>query len=210
MERSGEQADTPPSANEPRPEYDDATNPVSLPNRMYAAPLAWLVPGLGHWIQGRRKKAVLLFACIMGLFLYGCLLGSDSEHGPARCVYRPIHKADQRLFYHPFQHGIGIPAIMMELQHLRVSDGKLPLFNGMMSPPPRENEVPGPTLDEIIRKNPDRFELGTLYTVVAGLLNLLAIMDVIEGPVFIGRRRKIKSHAANKNSGETPDEKKNA
>lgn len=190
--KPSKQADASPSKDDSSPEYEDAAIPVSLPNRTYAVPLAWLVPGLGHWIQGRRPKAVLLFTCIMGLFLYGCILGSDSEHGFARCVFRPLHKADQRLFYHPFQHGIGIPAIIMETQTFRVRNGQEPLCNGLMSPPPRENEVPGPTLDEIIRKNPDRFELGTLYTAVAGLLNLLAIMDVIEGPVFIGRRRKAK------------------
>ena len=30
-----------------------------------------------------------------------------------------------------------------------------------------------------------RFELGTLYTMVAGLLNVLAIYDAYAGPVFV-------------------------
>lgn len=36
--------------------------------------LAWLVPGLGHWIVGRRRKALLFFGVISATFLAGVLL----------------------------------------------------------------------------------------------------------------------------------------
>ena len=36
--------------------------------------LAWLVPGLGHWIIGRRAKAILFFATITVTFTVGILL----------------------------------------------------------------------------------------------------------------------------------------
>ena len=54
------------------------TNPenppeIKLKDPALAAFLAWLVPGLGHWYQGRRAKAVLFFVCIMGIFGYGHL-----------------------------------------------------------------------------------------------------------------------------------------
>ena len=32
---------------------------------------AWLVPGLGHFILGRRWRALILFACILAMFLLG-------------------------------------------------------------------------------------------------------------------------------------------
>ena len=35
--------------------------PVPLKNRYLAGLLAWMVPGLGHWYQGRRAKAVPVF-----------------------------------------------------------------------------------------------------------------------------------------------------
>ncbi len=37
-----------------------------------------------------------------------------------------------------------------------------------------------------------KFELGTLYTMVAGLLNVLAIYDAYAGPVFISPEEKRK------------------
>ena len=43
---------------------------IDLKDPALAALLAWLIPGLGHWYQGRRAKAVLFFVCIMGLFAY--------------------------------------------------------------------------------------------------------------------------------------------
>ncbi len=36
---------------------------------------AWVVPGLGHWIQGKKKRAALFFGCVAALFWTGVLLG---------------------------------------------------------------------------------------------------------------------------------------
>jgi hypothetical protein len=48
--------------------------PVS-PERTVAGILgAWLVPGLGHWIIGRRAKALLYFGAITATFLAGTAL----------------------------------------------------------------------------------------------------------------------------------------
>jgi Family of unknown function (DUF6677) len=32
---------------------------------------AWLVPGLGHFLQGRRWRALVLFLAIMAMFVFG-------------------------------------------------------------------------------------------------------------------------------------------
>jgi hypothetical protein len=40
------------------------------------------------------------------------------------------------------------------------------------------------------RRIKGRFELGTLYTMVAGLLNVLVIYDAYAGPVFLTREQK--------------------
>ena len=52
---------------------------IDLKDPGLAAFLAWLVPGLGHWYQGRRAKAALYFVCIIGLFAYGLYLSSSNE-----------------------------------------------------------------------------------------------------------------------------------
>jgi len=37
--------------------------------------LAWLVPGAGHWFLGRRIRAAILFVVIQGLFWWGVGIG---------------------------------------------------------------------------------------------------------------------------------------
>ncbi|MCI0498729.1 MAG: hypothetical protein L0Y36_03475 [Planctomycetales bacterium] len=37
---------------------------------------AWIVPGAGHWLIRERKRAVILFAVITGLFVTGLYIGS--------------------------------------------------------------------------------------------------------------------------------------
>ena len=58
---------SPPSAVHPRT--------LDLKNRLLAAVLALLVPGLGHLYQGRTFKAVVYSVCILGLFFTGQALG---------------------------------------------------------------------------------------------------------------------------------------
>ena len=38
---------------------------------------SWLVPGLGHWMLGRRWRALILFASIVTLFLFGLLMKGE-------------------------------------------------------------------------------------------------------------------------------------
>jgi hypothetical protein len=38
---------------------------------------AWLVPGFGHWLLGRRWRALILFATIVGMFLLGIAMRGE-------------------------------------------------------------------------------------------------------------------------------------
>lgn len=49
---------------------------VTLKNPMIAALLAYLIPGAGHWYQGRRFKATIYSVCILSLFIWGMILGN--------------------------------------------------------------------------------------------------------------------------------------
>jgi hypothetical protein len=74
---------------------------------------------------------------------------------------------------------------------------KKPLWGGFMRPPVNEQRqsedrtdpqhmVTHP--DELAQWNYDRgeyFEIGTVFTVIAGLLNILAIYDAYGGPLVI-------------------------
>ncbi len=37
--------------------------------------ISWLIPGLGHYLLGRKKEAVVLFLSIVYFFVLGLLLG---------------------------------------------------------------------------------------------------------------------------------------
>lgn len=45
------------------------------PSMLLAA--AWLIPGLGHWILGRRTRALVFFAVIACAFITGVLLNGE-------------------------------------------------------------------------------------------------------------------------------------
>ncbi len=48
---------------------------VSLKNPLLAAVLALVIPGAGHWYQGRKFKSVIFFCGILSLHFWGTFLG---------------------------------------------------------------------------------------------------------------------------------------
>lgn len=164
---------------------------IQLKDPILAAFLAWLIPGLGHLYQGRTAKAVLFFVCLMGTFVYGCYLGSNKEVGPARVVYLAWNDEDMRLPY-LCQAGMGLPALPALIQANRARNNRTPNWGGFMAPPrPVDAMDPTagalrdqPSLDDLNFRLREYFELGTVYTMIAGLLNILVIYDAWGGPVF--------------------------
>ena len=179
-----------------KPSGAEEAHSIDLKDPAMAALLAWLVPGLGHFYQGRTAKAALFFVCVMGTFVYGLYLGGSKELGWGRTVYFSWRTVDKRLPY-LCQLGIGIPAMPALVQANRVRDGKPPLLDGFMAPPelapdptdPGDQNAPY-TLDTLHAKLHRFFEFGTVYTMVAGLLNILAIYDAWGGPVFTEKAKK--------------------
>jgi Family of unknown function (DUF6677) len=179
-------SDAAPAPDEPKSDIEK----VPLKDPALAAFLAWLIPGLGHWYQGRRAKAVLFFICIMGTFVYGLYLGSSNETGWGRVVYFSWKPQDKRLYY-LCQVGVGLPAMPALVQAIRVRNGNAP-FGRFMAPPALAG-AGGPafaigepsrlTLSELIRRLGRYFELGTIFTSIAGLLNIVVIFDAYAGPV---------------------------
>jgi hypothetical protein len=153
--------------------------PLYLKDPPWAAFLAWLLPGLGHWYQGRKSKAALFFICIMGLFVYGLYLGGSPKLGWGRVVY---FAGRDRLPY-VCQIGIGAPALPALFQALLVSNNKQPWCKGFMAPPAAVGDDQHPDLHRLNKELHSYWELGTVYTMVAGLLNILAVFDAAYGPV---------------------------
>ena len=146
---------------------------IDLREPSFAALLAWLIPGLGHLYQRRYAKGVLFLVCILSTYFFGLALGEG------KVVYASWNQVERRWQF-PLQLGVGLPAAPAVVQSLAVRrGGDVPLFGGLMDPPRSQDE-----LSEWHNTLNIRFELGTLYTMIAGLLNILAIWDAYAGPVI--------------------------
>jgi hypothetical protein len=170
----------------------EAASKINLRNPVIAGVLTWLLPGLGHFYQGRYQKSLLFFLCIVPAFVVGCFLGSGAEIGTARNVYYSWRQQDKRLFF-VAQACIGLAALPAVLQAVWVNSGDPPPLGRFMAPPQiDEGDKTGvaPTLAEIAQQLHFLFELGTYITVIAGLMNLLAIFDAIDGPLIYVQDKK--------------------
>lgn len=156
----------------------EPTLEIDLRNPTVAALLAWAWPGAGHLYQRRYAKGILFMACILGTYFFGLALAEG------KVVYAAWSKVERRWQFIP-QVAVGLPAAPAVVQALAVRrDGKA-LWNGFMAPPQGANdEERANQLSEWHKKLNIRFELGTLYTMIAGLLNILAIWDAGCGPVI--------------------------
>lgn len=131
-----------------------------------AAVLAWLIPGLGHLYAGYPIKGAAALVLLFGMHVAGLVVSRgdcvslDQEHG------------------HPYafvaQLGAGLPTGVA----LAYAHGKLP-----WQPPPLEVHDP-----EYVDRLPD-VDAGLLFTMVAGLLNLLLIHDLLCGVPGAALRR---------------------
>ncbi len=144
---------------------------IDLKDPLIAGVLAWLVPGLGHLYQQRTRKGLLFMVSILGIFFYGLFI-SDG-----RAVYASWVDGDKRLPY-LCQVGVGLPALPALVQTYLVRRGSEPLLGGVMAPPRDMAQ-----LNDWWKQLHRYFELGTVYTMIAGLLNVLAIYDAYAGPV---------------------------
>jgi hypothetical protein len=150
---------------------------IDLKNRYLAAILAFLFPGAGHFYQGRSNKAGCFCTCILGLFVIGMILSGG------KCVYASWGGGDYRWHY-ILQAGIGLPAAPAAIQWYYREEGNrkeqgLPILKRWMSAPRMSRDE----LNTWHRETSAGFDLGTLYTMVAGLLNILVVFDAFGGPL---------------------------
>jgi hypothetical protein len=174
---------------------------IDLKDPALAALLAWLVPGLGHWYQGRKAKAVLYFVAIVGIFEFGVFLGGGSyvdaegreqKLGYGRAAYFSLRDGDVQLL-RLSQIGIGLPALPALVQANRMRNHQKVWWGGFMAPPRLPSAGGGgvdpnldqPTPQDLHRRLNRYFELATFFAMVGGLLNVLAIYDAAAGPVPI-------------------------
>jgi hypothetical protein len=188
---------------------------VDLRNRPLAAFLAWLVPGAGHMYQRRYAKGSLFMVCILSIWMLGFALGGG------HVVYASWVPGDKRWHY-ILQAGVGaaaLPALVQGDRMRRQTDpltgetlpGYEPIWGGFMAPPHRP--VVEDRTDEVsawFAIHGAGYEMGTWYTMIAGLLNILVIYDAYAGPlaVPISGKRKESDEEKDQEGGEAgpPDQ----
>lgn len=177
---------------------EQVAHKIDLKDPTLAALLAWLVPGAGHLYQGRYGKAVLYLVCILGMFAWGLYLGGG------HCVYFQWDPPSMRRYSYLCQVGAGLPALPAVVGTFRANQDMttLPGLNQPYYMPPRpmdredrklsylawrgEGEIARSEYDEWSSKWHRQFELGTVLTMIAGLLNILAVYDAWQGPAHGG------------------------
>lgn len=187
--------------------------PAPPPLDPLAGLLSYLIPGLGQIYQGRVAKGLLFFVGLYTLFFYGMWMGQwrnvwlpDVRDLPDVVVFgQKLEGGLKAVWTRPQflgQFWIGIaawPAIVQFAQYDKTQD-RGPVF-GKFQRAPSEEE-----LNDIQRRASKRWDLGWVYTVIAGVLNLLVIYDALAGPMFRDPSRESEPGGAEAPAGTTATE----
>jgi hypothetical protein len=142
---------------------------------------------------------VLFFVCIYGLFYYGQWMGHWRnvwlpDVSKQQNVQLPILGADlpgpaKALYYRPqfaAQFWVGVAVWPAMIQYAATDPpadpddqpNPAPVIGRLMQAPTEAE------LNALQRDGDKRWDLGWVYTVIAGVLNLLVIYDALAGPMF--------------------------
>jgi hypothetical protein len=172
------------------------------PSDPLAAFLSYLIPGLGQIYQGRVGKGLMFFVCLYALFFYGMYLGSgsvtinDVTYTVPSNVYLPDTAAQNNplslpplaanLYNRPqflgqFWMGIAAwPALVQYFTSDKDHPDKVhPLLGSFGRTPTQE------ALNALNTSRDKLVDLGWVYTVIAGVLNIMVIYDALAGPAFL-------------------------
>ena len=133
-----------------------------------AALLAWILPGLGHASLGDRRRGLFVGGGVLGLFLAGLLVGGLDV----------VDRREDHLWFLA-QAGAGPVAWVADFANANlVASGR---FGELLEAPhpdpmaPRGTMVRVSSLKSLAHPN----EMGTLFAAMAGLMNVVAVLDAL-------------------------------
>ncbi|MGL6072977.1 MAG: DUF6677 family protein [Fimbriiglobus sp.] len=195
------------SAPQPPTPRPTPPSPAARPLDFTAALFSYFLPGLGQVLQGRIGKGVLFFVCIYSLFFYGFWLGKmknvwipessrvpearlQVSFGNVRFLDVTLGGIAKSVWNRPqfaSQFWMGV-AVWPALAQYVVSE-PAPIDDPQKEVPPMavlKDYMQAPTeakFNDFQRAGDKTWDLAWIYTVIAGVLNLLVIYDALAGPV---------------------------
>jgi len=164
-------------ANEPR---------VGVVSPPLVAIASWLLPGAGYWLLGQRGRALAVGIPILALFVLGLLIAG------VRVLEVPGYDASgQRIMISAYEEGnrqaagsrwVMLAAPFSEIRNKpwsvpQVLTGPVSILAGAWSVYEATPDTDGQNESRAPRSHSRINEIGSLYLSVAGLLNLMAIID---------------------------------
>lgn len=166
------------------------------------AAAGWAVPGLGYWLIGERARAVTVFVVIVALFLAGILIAGIrvidvpgyADDGKPVMVASRTDGAGNVVQYRSSQPGARwvatdpgarwvlkgnpIPELLNKPWYIgQILAGPITLVASKYSIDLSKPVGEDPGVAGAPKAHVRIAEIGTLYTAVAGMLNLLVIID---------------------------------
>src|SRR6516225_10302563 len=175
-----------------------SARPTAMPNSAVkrsfsplAGLLSYLVPGLGQIVQGRVTKGLFFMVSLYGMFFGGMCLGAwknvyipDSFHDNPLPIAKKLPPVVSDLYNRPQflgQFWIGVAAWPAIFQYNHVT---LPFADADPNWRNFQQAPPEHILKELQTDGDKNWDLGWVYTVIAGVLNVLVMYDAFAGPAF--------------------------
>jgi hypothetical protein len=160
-------------------------NPPPHEPSMLAAFLSYLIPGLGQIYQKRYGKGLLFMVSLLGMFMIGQAMGQwqnvfvPREDRQAPGKPNSLVNALVTRWHYVGQFWIGAAAWPALGHFFRPTEEEDSFWQKYQRAP---NEA---KLNEFLVNSDKTPDLGWVYTVVAGMLNILVMYDAYAGPIVI-------------------------
>jgi hypothetical protein len=171
------------TTNAPRSPTSEATGGVGY----LALVLAWLAPGLGHFVIGQKIRGVIFALTIHGLFALGMLLGGIRAINPPEqqiWTYTQFLTGWPMLVANRIEHdwikrpGPAIPSKLDVLQR-QYEQNRPPVGDESRREERRQYAENFIKEHPVFAYHPKVQDIGAVYCGIAGMLNLLVMFDVL-------------------------------
>ncbi|MSQ90883.1 MAG: hypothetical protein EXS01_05760 [Phycisphaerales bacterium] len=145
------------------------TDQLDQPLHWMAALFSWILPGFGQIMAGHRRRGALAMIGVLGLFLSGLLIGGVDS----------VDRREDPLWFYA-QAGAGPIAFAADWANASLlKTGKV---GELVESPPQNPRAAAPMVSTF-KTVTLASEIGILYCALAGLMNVVVVLDALKRPV---------------------------